>query len=230
MKITLLGTRGEIKESAPYHAKKSGVLIDGKLLFDLGEKSFLALRPKAIFITHLHPDHAFFVRGHETPKIAVPLYAPERYKETPITVPKKSFKCGRYKITPIPTVHSAKVKSTAYLIEHNKKKILYTGDLIWIEKKYHRLLKNLDTVITEASFIRKGGLIRRETATKKIYGHTGVPNLLTFFKQFTDTIILTHFGSWFYADMPKAQKKLHHLAHLNGVGVIIGHDGLELKI
>ena len=36
MNIKILGTRGEIEESAPYHSKKSGVLINNKLLLDCG--------------------------------------------------------------------------------------------------------------------------------------------------------------------------------------------------
>jgi glyoxylase-like metal-dependent hydrolase (beta-lactamase superfamily II) len=62
MKIEILGTRGEIKNLKPYHAKHSGVFIDNDLLFDLGEKEYLKLNPEHIFITHLHPDHAFFAR------------------------------------------------------------------------------------------------------------------------------------------------------------------------
>ena len=61
MKLRILGTRGEIKSSAPRHSKHSGVLIDGKLMLDVGEKEFLDLKPGCVFITHLHPDHAFFI-------------------------------------------------------------------------------------------------------------------------------------------------------------------------
>ena len=62
MKITILGTRGEIEPTAPYHARHSGLLVDDTLMFDLGEQEFLAYKPSYIFITHLHPDHAYFVR------------------------------------------------------------------------------------------------------------------------------------------------------------------------
>jgi glyoxylase-like metal-dependent hydrolase (beta-lactamase superfamily II) len=64
MNIKILGTRGEIKVSAPYHSRHSGVLIDNTLLLDCGEPEFLDYKPQAILITHLHPDHAFFVRHH----------------------------------------------------------------------------------------------------------------------------------------------------------------------
>lgn len=230
MKIKVLGTRGEIEESAPYHSKQSGLLLDSKILLDIGDKRFLKYKPKFILITHLHPDHAYFVRHHEKPKINVPIYAPEEYDNLKIHITNKPFKINSYKITPIPTIHSIKVKSNAYLIEHKKKRLLYTGDMIWIEKKYHKLINNLDLVTTEASFYRKGGLVRRKENDAKIYGHTGVPNLVSLFKKFTNKILFGHFGSWFYKDIKKARKDFKKLAKENNIEIIVGYDGLEISI
>jgi ribonuclease BN (tRNA processing enzyme) len=230
MKITILGTRGEIEESAPYHSKKSGVLLNNTILLDCGDARFLAYKPAYILITHLHPDHAYFARHHEKPNIDIPIYAPEKYNKLNVHITNKPFKIDDYKITPIPTIHSLKVKSNAYLIEHKRKKVLYTGDMIWIEKKYHHAIENVDLVITEASFIRKGGLIRRKEDKDNIYGHTGVPNLINFFKKFTDTILFIHFGAWFYKDIKQARKNFAKLARDNQIAIIVGYDGLEIKI
>jgi ribonuclease BN (tRNA processing enzyme) len=81
MKIKVLGTRGEVKSSAPHHSKKSGILIDNKILIDVGEKEFIGLNPQIIFITHLHPDHAFFIRNESECSInhKITIYAPEEY-------------------------------------------------------------------------------------------------------------------------------------------------------
>lgn len=230
MKITILGTRGEIEESAPYHSKHSGILIDDTLLLDCGEASFLDYQPDAILITHLHPDHAFFVRPKLYKDIDIPIYAPEPFKDLSITVTNKPFTINSYVITPIPTIHSLKVKSNAYLIEHNHKKILYTGDMIWIEKKHHSLFKNLDLIITEASYARRNGLIRRDPQTGAIYGHTGVPNLIALFKPYTSTIVLVHFGSWFYRNIKKARKLLNDQAKQNDIDIIVGYDGLTISL
>ncbi len=228
MKIKILGTRGEIEESAPYHSKKSGVLVDNTFLLDLGDKRFLKEKPEYILITHLHPDHAYFVRHHKQPDTDIPIYAPEQYDKVKIHITNKPFQLDRYKITPIPTIHSLNVKSNAYLIEHDKKRLLYTGDMIWIEKKYHHKLKNLDMVITEARFITQRGLIRQKNDC--MYGHTGVPNLISLFKNFTDKIVLIHFGSWFYKDIPKAQTTLKKLGKENEVEIIVGYDGMKIDI
>lgn len=225
MRVKILGTRGEIKNSCPYHSKHSGILLDKKILFDIGEEKFLNYKPKCIFITHLHPDHAFFVREPEKKnKIKVPIYTPKNIKYG------KPIKIGSYQITPIPTIHSKKVKSVAYLVERKPKRFLYTGDLVWIKKKYHHYFKNLDLVITEASFLRKGGLVKKDKQTGEIYGHTGIPNLICLFRNFTSHLVFLHFGSWFYKDIKKAREKLNKLGKENKIKITTAYDGMKLII
>jgi ribonuclease BN (tRNA processing enzyme) len=231
MKIKILGTRGEIEPSAPYHSHQSGVLIDKKILFDLGEREFLKYNPKYIFITHLHPDHAVFIEEEMKQKIKAPVFAPEKHSnQVEVKKMEKAKKINSYKIVPIPTIHSKKLDSQAYLIKKGKQKILYTGDMIWMEKKHHDKLKDLDLVITEGSFIRKGGIVRRDEETGKISGHTGIPNLINLFKKFTDNILFIHFGSWFYKNIKDSRKKLKGLGRKNKVNVLIGYDGMDVDV
>ncbi len=231
MKIKILGTRGEIKPTSAYHSKHSGILIDDKILIDLGEKEFLKYNPKVVLITHLHPDHAFFTKNENNfPQVKIPIYAPEKYQNSPIEILKKSKTILGYKITPIPTEHSLKVKSQAYLIEKDNQKILYTGDLFWIKKQYQNKLKNLSIVITEASFIKKGGMIRKSKESKP-YGHAGIPNLIDFFKPYTKNILFMHFGSWFYTNgAKKARIKLKQLGKKNNLNVLVGYDGMQINL
>ena len=143
MHIKILGTRGEIKPTAPYHSRHSGVLVNGKVLLDIGEKEFLKYHPESIFITHLHPDHAFFVT-EPAGDTGIPVYAPEKSKDYPgITVIESMIEMDGLTITPVPTHHSKLVRSCGYLIEGDKHKLLYTGDLIWINKEYHHILEHL---------------------------------------------------------------------------------------
>lgn len=232
MKIIILGTRGEIEESLPYHSKHSGLLVDGKFLFDLGEKSFLQYGAKWIFLTHLHPDHAYFVRWgqEEQPLTSAPIYAPETPEGFSVLVMDQEIHIQGYTIVPIPTHHSKRVKSQAYLVNKGAKSFLYTGDLVWINKEYQEKLGHLDLVITEASFMRKGGMIRRDPTTGQIYGHTGIPNLIDIFKSHTSKILFTHFGSWFYKNTQESRKSLSLLGKQNGVEVVVGYDGLEIEI
>jgi ribonuclease BN (tRNA processing enzyme) len=228
MKLRILGTRGEIPVSAPTYERHSGMLVDDELLIDFGEASYAAYKPKAIVITHLHPDHAIFMRG----PIAVPdtpIYAPERKGLPFVTVLPPVLHLGDYAITAIPIRHSGKVRSRALLIEKEGKRMLYTGDMLSIDKKYLSQLGSLDCVVTEASTIRAGGIVR-SNASGMSYGHAGVPDLITLFAPHTKRIVLTHFGSWFVKDVRAGKLALAKLKKNLGVDVIVAHDGFELIV
>ena len=229
MDIKILGTRGEVKQSSPYHSRHSGVLIDKTILIDIGEPEYLEYKPKAILITHLHPDHAYFVRSkNEGFSKDIPVYAPEKSKNSKLEVLDSERTIAGYTIHPIPTHHSLKVKSQAYRIERNSRKILYTGDMIWINKDYHNLFNGLDLVITEGSYLRKGGLVRKDKKTGKIYGHAGIPDLIKLFRDYCSHIVLIHFGSWFYKDVQKAREKIEELADQNGISITTGYDNMKI--
>jgi glyoxylase-like metal-dependent hydrolase (beta-lactamase superfamily II) len=223
-----LGTIGKIERSSPKHSKQSGILIDNSILLDLGEKEYLDLNPKAIFITHLHPDHAFFIGNPDLNDVGVPIFAPESHEDFPIIkVLDEKIQVKSCQITPIPTHHSKLVKSQAYLIEREKR-MLYTGDLIWINKEYHNLLQNLDLVITDGGFKRRGGMIRKDKETDQLYGHNGIPDLIDFFKHFTDYIMFTHFGSWFFEDIKKSEKFIKDID--DELRIEVAYDGYEITI
>lgn len=229
MRIKILGTRGEIEIRRPLHDNHSGILVDKIMMCDIGEKKYLRYHPKFILITHLHPDHAFFISEKETIDINIPVFAPEKSEKLEnMKVLSKPFIQNHYKITPIPTIHSLRVKSQGYLIEKMNKKIFYTGDMIDIEERFHHQLQKLDAVITEASFIRKGGVVRMNKSGKKS-GHTGVPDLVDFFKRFTHHIIFTHFGTWFLKDPQVAEKKIKALEK-NEIILDIAYDGKVFDI
>jgi ribonuclease BN (tRNA processing enzyme) len=225
MKITVLGTRGKKEAQQKLHSKHSGVLIDEKLLIDVGEKEFLKYVPEAIFFTHLHPDHAWFIETHEIFDSPVPAYSPEvnpLIKNNQLI--SSPIKLGDYTIIPVPTIHSIKVHSQGYVVEKGHQRIFYSGDMVWIEKKHHHLLKELDLVITDGSFIRKGGAIRRKG--DQVYGHTGIPDLIRFFKKFTQHIVFTHFGTWFMKNVEESKDKIKAL-ETPGLKIEVAYDGKE---
>ena len=114
------------------------------------------------------------------------------------------------------------------IVPDNLQRIFYSSDMVRIERRYHRLLENLDLVITEGSFIRSKGLVRVDPATGQRFGHNGIPDLVKFFSRFTRFIVITHFGTWFFKDVAKSRQKLESLA--NGVRVIAAYDGMNLDV
>ncbi|MFD0976154.1 MBL fold metallo-hydrolase [Salinimicrobium gaetbulicola] len=228
MKVKILGTRGKIKPSAPKHRNYSGILIDDKILVDIGEETYLKYSPEAVVFTHFHPDHAFFVFDDQIFTPEIPLFGPESNELIPnLNVISGPFHIDDYRFTPIPVIHALHLRSYAYIIEKGNKRIMITGDMAWIEKAELRDLPNMNLIITEGSFIRKGGMIRRKE--DKIFGHTGIPDLIRILGPLTNRIAFNHYGNWYFDDIQKANKTLKAFATPK-LEIIPGYDGLEITI
>ena len=79
MKLTFLGTRGEIETRTRQHRMHSSLLVSyrgKKVMIDCGFDwlgKFERLHPDAIVLTHAHPDHAWGLRNGAP----CPVYAPQ---------------------------------------------------------------------------------------------------------------------------------------------------------
>jgi glyoxylase-like metal-dependent hydrolase (beta-lactamase superfamily II) len=228
MKIKILGTRGKIEPKAQNHVRHTGFLIDDRILVDVGEPEYMDYRPSAVVFTHFHPDHTFFVPEKEKFTPNIPLFGPEAHELIPeLKVISGKFEVEGYTFTPIPVIHALKLKSLGYIIEKDKKGLFITGDVAWIEKANLAEIPPLDLVITEASFINKGGRINRKK--DRIFGHTGVPDLIRLLSPHTKKIAFCHYGEWFFENSPKESKQ-QIKALEEEVELIPAQDGMELEI
>lgn len=228
MKVEILGSRGKIKPSAPKYEKHSGILIDNILLIDVGEPEYLDKEPEAIIFTHFHPDHAYFEYKKEKFSPNVPLFGPEENPLIPhLKIITEPFKIKGYKVSPIPVIHAKDLKSLGYIIEKDQKRVFITGDVAWIEKEHLQKISRVDLIITEATLIQKGGRINR--SGEKIYGHTGIPDLIRIFKSLTKKIVFTHYGDWFFKDVNQGPVKIKELEP-ESVAIIPAFDGFSIEV
>jgi ribonuclease BN (tRNA processing enzyme) len=225
LRVEILGTRAHIDVSAPGHALHSGILIDD-VLFDLGEREYLERRPTAIFITHFHEDHAFFV--NEDVDLDVPLYGPQPWPGLPVRVMRGPVDIDGMTVSPIPTNHSAGLRSCAYLVEKDLGRVLYTGDLFSFPQRYRDRIPDVDLAIIEGSFMRRGGLVRRDPATGRSHGHAGIPDLVDLLAPLSRRIVVTHLGSWFYRDIAASVQQIERLS--GDVRVTVAVDGMTLEV
>src|SRR5919204_306275 len=159
----------------------------------------------------------------------VSIYAPEIPRSIPmVQIMSKAVVVGRYTVTPVPTVHSHRVRSVGYVVQTGADKVFYSSDMVRIEPKYHHLLRHLDLVITEGSFIRSRGLVRIESGTGEPFGHNGIPDLIEFFSRFSRRIIVTHFGTWFFKNVSKSRQKIE--SFIDSVRVIPAYDGMVVDL
>ena len=228
MKIKILGTRGKIEPKTENHVNHTGFLINGNILIDVGEPKYMDYDPEVIVFTHFHPDHAFFVPKKQKFTPEIPLFGPETHKLIPkLKVIEKEFWIEDYKFTPVPVIHALKLKSLGYLIQKGQKKVFITGDVAWIEKADLAELPPLDLIITEASFINKGGRINRKK--DRIFGHTGIPDLIRLLSPFTQKIAFCHYGEWFFEHPSEVSKNRIQELQEN-VELVPTHDGMEFVI
>ena len=228
MKIEVLGTRAKIKPSADSYRNHTGFLIDDRILLDVGEKEFLTKRPEAIVFTHFHPDHAYFIFEHEVFEPGIPHFGPEPHELIPrLKIIEREFSLRGYLFTPVPVIHALRLKSSGYVVEKDGKKVFFTGDVAWIEKANLESLGQVDLIITEATFLKKGGRINR--SGNKIYGHTGIPDLIRLLSPHTSRILFTHYGEWFYEDLANSPGKIKDLQK-EGLELIPAHDGLVIEV
>ena len=228
MRLEILGTRGNVSSSAPGHTRHAGVLIDGAILLDLGQMSYLRRRPRLVFVTHLHPDHAAFLLTHRAP--LADIYLPERCSIVPTAkVITRPIQIGEHVIAPVPTIHATNARSLGYIVRRGRRRVFYSSDMISIDRRYHRRLGRLDLVVTDGSFMRRGGLVRRDPTSRQQFGHAGIPDLVPFFRRFTRRILVTHFGSWFNRDVLGASRRIEALSD-DRVTVTAARDGMRIEL
>ena len=228
MKIEILGTRAKIKPSASKYRNHTGFLLDDVILLDVGEASFLDRNPKAIVFTHFHPDHAFCVSEKEVFDPAIPHFGPEPQDFSPgLKIIEKEFRLLGYLFTPVPVIHALRLKSLGYIVEKDGRRVFFTGDVAWIEKSDLEKVGKVDLIITEATFLKKGGRINRKG--NSIFGHTGVPDLIRLLSPNSSRIVFTHFGEWFYEDVDNGPGKIEGLQK-EGLELIPAHDGFTIEV
>ena len=99
--------------------------------------------------------------------------------------------------------------------------------MAWIEKSDLEKVGKVDLIVTEATFLKKGGRINRKR--DRIFGHTGIPDLIRLLGPHSPRIVFTHFGEWFYEELEKGPDKIKKLQR-DGLELIPAHDGFTIEV
>jgi phosphoribosyl 1,2-cyclic phosphodiesterase len=239
MKLTFLGTRGEIEARTRRHRMHTSLLVSyhgARVMIDCGLDWLGKLKrvdPNAIVLTHAHPDHAWALKRGAP----CPVYAPQKtWQELlhyPITERRLIKERTPTKICGItfeafPVEHSILSPAVGYRVSSGRACIFYVPDLIFIHDR-SAALKGVQIYIGDGatvtrSFIRKRG--------KALIGHSPARTQLTWCqKEGVRRAIITHCGSEIVTgDERKILADLRAIGAERNVEVRIAYDGMKLTL
>jgi len=239
VKLTFLGTRGEIEARTRRHRMHSSLLVSyrgKKVMIDCGLDwlgKFERLHPDAIVLTHAHPDHAWGLRNGAP----CPVYAPQ---ETWRTLPNYQID-DRHVIKNRAAIKICGITFEAFLVEHSilaptvgyrviagHVRVFYGPDLLFIHDRV-AALKGVQLYVGDGatlthSFVRKRG--------DRLIGHATVRTQLGWCaKEGVSRAIITHCGSEIVSgDERKLASELCTMASERGMKAQIAHDRMKLVL
>lgn len=239
MKLTFLGTRGEIDARTRQHRMHTSLLVSyrsANVMIDCGLDWLGKLKrvsPSAIVLTHAHPDHAWGLKKGAP----CPVYAPEKtwqelrhypIKDRHVIKERTPTKICGITFEAFTVEHSILSPAVGYRVSAGRACIFYAPDLIFIHER-RAALNDVQIYIGDGatvtrSFIRKRG--------RALIGHSPVRTQLTWCqKQGVSRAIITHCGSEIVTgDERQIAVKIRGMAAQRGVEARIAYDGMKVML
>ncbi len=239
MKLTFLGTRGEIEARTARHRRHTAALVTyhrRRVMIDCGvdwRGRIDAIHPHAIILTHAHPDHAWGLQEGAPCPVWATAETWDDIEDYPIehrhTVePRDPVGVEGITFEAFTVEHSTRCPAVGYRITAGRVAVFYVPDLVYIHEREEALggvrLYVGDGASLARSLVRKRG--------DRLIGHTPVRTQLTWCqKEDVPEAVITHCGSQIVeGDERSIGPKVDRWAEERGVEARIAYDGLEMVL
>ncbi|HYA17311.1 MAG TPA: MBL fold metallo-hydrolase [Bryobacteraceae bacterium] len=237
MKLKFLGTRGEIDLRTRLHAMHSSAVVSyrgGQVTVDCGADwldRVFAMRPRAIVLTHGHPDHAWGLKNGAPCKVFATEETWTNLAGAPIAdravvEPRKPFELNGITFEAFPVRHSIRCPAVGYRITAGRSAVFYVPDLVHIDDT-HEALRDIRMYIGDGASLTRP-MVRRQG--DQLFGHAAIRTQLTWCRsEEVPAAVFTHCGSEIVGGDPaKMESAVRDLGSARGVNARLAFDGLEI--
>jgi phosphoribosyl 1,2-cyclic phosphodiesterase len=240
MKLTFLGTRGNIDVRSPRHRRHTATLVSYRgahIMIDCGTdwlRTVHRVKPNAIVATHAHPDH---VEGLKR-GAPCPVYAPaavwRAIRRWPI---RERYRLGTRVPTDIrdvvfevfPLDHSVIAPAAGYRITAGGVTVFYAPDVLRIRHQADAL-EGIGLHIGDGATITRP-IVRLERQKGIAVGHASIATQLDWCaKADVPRAIFTHCGRAIVAGPPGTAVRISQLGRARRIDTQIAHDGLTVIV
>jgi ribonuclease BN (tRNA processing enzyme) len=239
MKLTFLGTRGEIEIRSKRHGMHSSLLVsDGvrDVMVDCGAdwaEEVRRVNPCAIVLTHAHADHAGGVKGGSACIVFASYETWQVLKRYPIEdrrqfASNRPFRIGQLTFEAFPVEHSLRAPAVGFRIAHGQRKIFYVPDVALLTRQ-SEALRGTDLYIGDGATIARP-LIRRRGNI--LIGHAPIATQLQWCRRSgVQRAIFTHCGSPIVAgNEGEISARIRELGRHANVDTELAYDGLQVAM